>query len=75
MLYLLDYTSIAKMGANALMSREDYLHFLLVVAGYPGLINDCSFARLLTKQLSSFITELLIEGRKEYVHYIQLLPD
>jgi hypothetical protein len=35
----MDYASIAKMGAgNGLMSKEDYLHFLIVISGFPDLV-------------------------------------
>lgn len=35
MLYLLDYNELIKMGPNCLMSNDDYLHFLIVLSGFP----------------------------------------
>jgi len=55
MLLLLDYDTILKMGENSLMRQEDYLHFLIVMAGFPGLIAESSFQKRLTFSLVSFI--------------------
>jgi len=38
-LYLLDYDEIIKMGANSIMTNDDYLHFLIVLTGFPQLVN------------------------------------
>jgi hypothetical protein len=37
MLYVLDYETVVKLGPNVLMNKDDYLHFLLVLAAFPGL--------------------------------------
>jgi len=55
-LYLMDYGSLVKMGAgNGLMSKEDYLHFLIVVSAYPDLVEESSLKDHLIKTLVSFI--------------------
>jgi hypothetical protein len=38
-LYLLDYDEIIRMGANSIMTNDDYLHFLIVLTGFPQLVS------------------------------------
>lgn len=73
MLYLLDYDTVIKLGPNVLMNKDDYLHFLLVLAAYPTLAPP-NIDRLLLERLAETIVELMAKGREEYVYYIALLP-
>lgn len=43
MFYLLDYESIVRLGPNILMNSDDYLHFLIVMSGFPELIKEAGF--------------------------------
>ena len=38
-LYLLDYGYVVEMGANVMMSSDDYLHFLVVLSCFEGLVD------------------------------------
>ena len=40
MFYLADYDSLIKLGPNALLSKDDYLHFLIVLSAFPGLTKE-----------------------------------
>jgi hypothetical protein len=55
-LYLLDYDEIVKMGPNALMSRDDYLHFLIILSGYSSLVDK----ELLVSKLSEMLTQFIL---------------
>lgn len=48
MLYLLSYDEIVKMGPNSLMSSDDYLHFLIILSGYPGIVDQSRLEPILT---------------------------
>jgi hypothetical protein len=73
MLYLLDYEAVVRLGPNVLMNKDDYLHFLLVLAAFPTLVSP-ALDGLLRDRLTETIVELMAEGKEEYVHYIALLP-
>lgn len=62
MLYLLDYDAVIRLGPNVLMNRDDYLHFLLVLAAYPTLA-PANVETLLLDRLTQNIVELMAEGR------------
>jgi hypothetical protein len=54
MLYLLDYEAVVKLGPNVLMNKDDYLHFLLVLAAFPTLAPP-ALDRLLLEKLTETI--------------------
>jgi hypothetical protein len=51
MLYLLDYESVVRLGPNVLMNKDDYLHFLLVLAAFPALASP-ALDRILLERLT-----------------------
>lgn len=63
MLYLLSYDEIIKMGPNSLMSSDDYLHFLIILSGYEGIVDQYKLEPILTQELSQFISQLIVEGK------------
>ncbi len=73
-LYLLSYDEVVQMGPNSIMSSDDFLHFLLVLWGYPGIVKEQSLEPILTEHLSHFILQLLNEGRPEYTYYVSRMP-
>lgn len=75
MLYLLCYDEIVKMGPNSIMSSDDYLHFLMVLSGYQGIINQSKLQSILTQELVQFILQLIAQNKPEYIYYIPFIPD
>lgn len=74
MLYLLDYEGVIQLGPNMMMNQDDYLHFLLVLSGYPLLARHPPLQQLMIDKVCEAIIELMVERREEYVYYIVLLP-
>lgn len=74
-MYLLSYDEIVRMGPNSIMSSDDYLYFLLVLAGYPGVVNQSKLEPILTQQLVQFILQLMQQNQPEYIYYAALIPE
>ena len=62
------------MGPNCLMSHDDYLHFLIVLSGFPDVSDADKLQERLSQMMVKFILELITENKKEYVYYIYLFP-
>ena len=74
-LYLMDYKSILALGPNILMTKDDHLHFTLILSAYPQLVKPDYLDNILVERASEMIIELMAERREEYVYYIAMMPE
>lgn len=75
MIYLLDYDSVIKMGDNEILDKDDFIHFLIVLARYPRVFEDEAVIRnKLTETVISYSMELIYQKNPAYIYYILQIP-